>query len=300
MPNNENIFGFTSDGKTKLPGFKFKISEVEHPEHIIETDITDEKGQVVVRGLKANVLYEISEIDMHDEDYATNKTKYRFKINEKTQILDEQGNPFIESGIVFANSKRTEPETISLPVSKEWLDQSNQAGNRPESIMVRLYADGEKTDQTIILSAAHDWRGSFKALKQYKNGKEIEYTIKEENVPAGYEAQVVGNQKDGYQIINRYIPEKPTTTNTTNTTPTTTKTTNTTPTTTKTTNTTPTTAPTTMPAGSEQRTTPTTRLQPNTPKTAESIVIYQYCILCTAVLICLGIVRIKKAGHKEQ
>ena len=107
----------------------------------------------------------------------------------------------------FTNT-RTNNSLISIPVKKIWKDQSNEDGFRPKQIKVKLYANGKDTGKQLILSPENDWKGSFDNLLQSENGKNIVYTIKEIKVN-GYSAEITGNAEDGFEIINRYTPNKP-------------------------------------------------------------------------------------------
>ena len=104
-----------------------------------------------------------------------------------------------EDGFVITN-KRT-PELINrISGTKTWDDNNNQDGKRPESITVRLLADGEEVDSQTV-TAANDWNYEFTNLPKYSNGKEITYTVMEDDVD-GYTATV-----DGYNITNTHTPE---------------------------------------------------------------------------------------------
>ncbi|MDY6037603.1 MAG: Cna B-type domain-containing protein [Eubacterium sp.] len=93
---------------------------------------------------------------------------------------------------------------VSIPVTKKWI------GTPTESITVNLYADGKKIDSQK-LSKDNNWQYTFKALEQYKDGKEIKYTIEEEKV-AGYSTSITGDSKDGYIITNtKDKPKQPNT-----------------------------------------------------------------------------------------
>ena len=52
----------------------------------------------------------------------------------------------------------------SLTVEKEWDDQDDADGLRPESIEVALYADGASTGESITLSDDNNWTASFEDL----------------------------------------------------------------------------------------------------------------------------------------
>ena len=64
---------------------------------------------------------------------------------------------------------------------KTWKDNNNQDGKRPESITVKLYADGEYVTEKEVTKDTN-WAYSFTDLDKYKDGKEIKYTVEEDKV----------------------------------------------------------------------------------------------------------------------
>ena len=101
------------------------------------------------------------------------------------------------TGFVITNSHT--PEEIDLSGSKTWDDAENQDGKRPDSITIRLYANGEQV-QVVTVTADDGWKWNFTNLPKYENGEEIRYTITEDVVP-GYQSEV-----DGMDVTNHYTP----------------------------------------------------------------------------------------------
>ena len=99
------------------------------------------------------------------------------------------------------------PGKTSIQVTKAWKDGNNQDGKRPESVTVKLFADGKETGKTLTLTKANNWTGSFTDLDEYKDGKKIEYTVKEESVGNGYVSVVTGNAKEGFVVTNVRTPK---------------------------------------------------------------------------------------------
>ena len=96
-----------------------------------------------------------------------------------------------------------EVATTSVKVTKAWDDHDNQDGKRPDSVVVHLYANGEKTDQTVELSNDNNWMAVFDNLDKFKDGQVIQYTVEEEKVNS-YKATVTGDQDQGFVITNTY------------------------------------------------------------------------------------------------
>ena len=105
------------------------------------------------------------------------------------------------NGNVTTLTNTHKPEVISVNVTKVWSDDDNESGKRPESVKVILFANGTKYAE-IELSESNEWKHEFTDLAKNADGKEIEYTVREENVPEGYEASYEGNAKEGFTVHN--------------------------------------------------------------------------------------------------
>ena len=93
------------------------------------------------------------------------------------------------------------PETRDISGSKTWDDNNDQDGKRPDSITIRLLADGDEVKVKTV-TAEDDWKWSFTELPEYSGGKKIVYTITEDDV-SGYTAKV-----DGFNVTNTHTPSQ--------------------------------------------------------------------------------------------
>lgn len=101
------------------------------------------------------------------------------------------------SGNNFTNTFTEEEEKITLTGTKRWLGDT--AEDRPESITVVLYDGGGQEVRRVTVTAAEDWRYTFADLPKYDaQGGEIQYYVREEGVPPGYQVSY-----DGLNIVNR-------------------------------------------------------------------------------------------------
>lgn len=140
--------------------------------------VYDEDGQVIP--------YRILEKDV--QGYTTTITEPTESIEEVDEIKD------YDITNTYVNTEKT-----SLSGSKSWDDFDNKHTSRPSKITVTLYSGGEPTKLTQELSESNDWEYHFNDLPVYdKDGKVIEYSVKEEVVP-GYE-QVQG----GPNFVNKW------------------------------------------------------------------------------------------------
>ena len=97
------------------------------------------------------------------------------------------------------------PKKTSLTVTKSWDDKGNQDGIRPNSITVKLFANGQDTGKTLTLNSANQWRGDFTDLDEFSAGEKIAYTVAEVSVP-GYISVITGAPAEGYVITNTHTP----------------------------------------------------------------------------------------------
>ena len=100
--------------------------------------------------------------------------------------------------------------TRAITVTKAWDDADNQDGLRTESVSVDLLA-GEEVVGSEVLSEDNDWSYIFEDLAAFdENGKVIEYTAAESQIPEAYTASVSSAVADGVQtftITNSHTPE---------------------------------------------------------------------------------------------
>ncbi len=94
-----------------------------------------------------------------------------------------------------------EPEFVDIPVTKTWVDNNNKDGNRPSSVTIHLFADGQEI-QSATLSDGNGWANVFAQLPKTNDaGAAISYTISEDPVE-WYDSTI-----NGYNVTNTYHPE---------------------------------------------------------------------------------------------
>ncbi|MGM9941378.1 MAG: Cna B-type domain-containing protein [Bulleidia sp.] len=107
----------------------------------------------------------------------------------------------VEEGFTITNTHI--PETIDrISGHKIWQDDDNRDGIRPQSITVRLYADGEEVSSTTT-SISSGWYYEFTDLPKYSDGKEIVYRVEEDGVE-GYDTDVEQVSEYEYNFINTH------------------------------------------------------------------------------------------------
>ncbi len=110
---------------------------------------------------------------------------------------------------------KNRPETISVKVKVTWDDKDDWSEIRPESVKVKLLADGKEADvETLVLNGENEWSGKWTDLPKYAEDKEISYSVEEkltdvitgEDGEESYSCKVEGNAKDGFTVVNVHTP----------------------------------------------------------------------------------------------
>ena len=137
---------------------------------------------------KENITYTIEETDRIKG----------YEVSSET-ISDELGN------LSVTITNKHIPGTTSINVTKTWDDLDNKFGLRPESITVRLMANGKEIKVAKINEKDNNWKYTFNNLDEYSNGKKINYSISEDEIPY-YTATITKNNEKDYTITNKIIP----------------------------------------------------------------------------------------------
>ena len=156
---------------------------------------TDEKLELTAANNwtgKFENLPKYDEKDMHVIAYTIEETE-----------VEDYNTPVITGDVAtgYTVTNTHTPETTEVSGSKTWDDADNQDGDRPESITIRLLANGKEA-ATKEVRADDNWSWTFTDLPKYENGVEIIYTITEDSVK-DYTTTV-----DGYNVTNTHKPGK--------------------------------------------------------------------------------------------
>ena len=145
-----------------------------------------------------------------NEDWSykfTDLPKYNSQGNEIIYTVDEQEVSSGDfkfytkqvTGLNITNKFTVPNDKIELTVNKTWADDNNANSKRPASIKYVLTGNGLTKEQVVTgnTSTNEDWSYKFTELPKYNSqGKEIVYTVDEQEVNAGdfkfYTKQVTG------------------------------------------------------------------------------------------------------------
>ena len=94
-------------------------------------------------------------------------------------------------------------ETKNITITKAWNDGNNQDGLRPKTITA-VVNGSDGSARFVQLFEGQNWATNLNNLPKYKNGTEIQYTVKE-NAISGYETEIK-QTSDSYAITNSHTP----------------------------------------------------------------------------------------------
>ena len=131
------------------------------------------------------------------------------EVKEYTTLLIAEDST-VTSGIGYIITNKHTPEVVEISVEKEWADNNNEYGIRQGTVNVSVIADGDENSPVASgdLTVGEDGKLSktFGNLPKYKDRKKITYTVKENNVAAGYVETVTKleetDSKISYKITN--------------------------------------------------------------------------------------------------
>ena len=185
--HDDKIYGLMHDGYT--------VGEVQgDKENGYTCDITVNPDKYVDQ---YNLDIGVNHTLVDSDQTGTIHLKYD-KEAQKWQLANPSGVPVVFN--VKCDNTQPPLDTITIEVSKVWDDDSN----KPDQITVLLLANGKEVDRDTIRPDNEDtWFHRFNDMpKNDSNGNLINYTVKEENVPAGWTPYYWTADKLIFQIHN--------------------------------------------------------------------------------------------------
>lgn len=204
----EHVLSGASFKLTKVDG-DGKVSEVQPLNLPFEASI-NEKGELEFPALLPG-RYMLEETQA-PTGFEKPSTPWYLNYDASGKATFEAPSTLVSSVVADGKEKFNEfwiensPIKKQIDVLKVWDDANNQDGKRPAQITVHLMADNEEVGTPVVLSAENQWKYTFKDLAAYKDGKPIEYDVKED-VVKDYQSAVTSNaEKTQFTITNTYKP----------------------------------------------------------------------------------------------
>ena len=123
-----------------------------------------------------------------------------YSVDEQTFANDEWYVKEIVGGKI-TNTLVVPDERVKIVGSKNWDDNNNLAGKRPESVILQV-KNGEEVVTEQVVTEENNWSYEFELAKYDESGNEIVYTIDEKEVGSKFyeKAGVEGNV-----VINKFV-----------------------------------------------------------------------------------------------
>ena len=184
--------------------------------NVVVTDSLD----VIFDGKTVPANQELAKIEtLEAGKVATLKVGYVVKQEDIDAVLETEQNETISKDIIniatATDGKTTVEDNDEMPVNpdvtinvnKNWQDNDNQDGKRPEKITVELYRNNENEPvETVTIDASSEWKYVFSNLPKYdENKKEITYKVVEVAVPE-YDTEYEMSDNE-VEIYNHHEPE---------------------------------------------------------------------------------------------
>ena len=217
IPVTENNKPMVRAGDTIIYTIKVSNSGNYKATNVVVTDSLD----VIFDGKIVPANKELVKIETLDAGkQATLKVGYVVKQEDINAVLETEQNETISKDIIniatATDGKTTVEDEDDMPVNpdvtinvnKNWQDNDNQDGKRPEKITVELYRNNENEPvETVTIDARSDWKHVFSNLPKYDEDKqEITYKVVEGTVPEyDTEYEITDNE---VEIYNHHTPEK--------------------------------------------------------------------------------------------
>ena len=167
------------------------------PESVTVELLTDgtSTGKTEELNAENNWTASFADLDEYSNGQRINYTVKEMDVAEYRTVVTGDA----QTGYTITNTHV--PETTEVNGTKTWEDNDDQDGARPESITVRLLANGSEIDSATV-TEAENWAWSFADLPKYENGTEINYSVTEDAV-ADYTTEY-----NGYDVVNTHAPGK--------------------------------------------------------------------------------------------
>lgn len=110
-----------------------------------------------------------------------------------------------EDGKVIDITNAYTPGETSVTIRKQWDDDNNRDGYRPNTVTVQLMANGEAYGDPYVLGENGVWEHTFDKLPVKINNKAVTYTVKELEVD--HYTSEISKEDNVFVINNKHTPE---------------------------------------------------------------------------------------------
>ncbi|MCM1126739.1 MAG: Cna B-type domain-containing protein, partial [Lachnospiraceae bacterium] len=199
--NGTRVFNTHTPEKTKVEGSKTWVPDENGEEAIPESIII----RLWAVGQKEEVAHKT--VTAADNWSWTFENLDKFKDGEEIvyTITEDRVADYSTTYSGYDVINTYTPDYTQISIAKVWDDNDNQDGIRPDSIMVQLYAGLFAKGDAVELNEGNNWSYTWSNLPDSRFGFKINYSVKEVDVPDGYEAEVIDGTLT--TITNKHVPE---------------------------------------------------------------------------------------------
>ena len=199
---SKEVNGFNITNTFKVPGDKVSVKVTKHWEDDSNANSKrptsikyilkggkEEKTQTVTgnRTTDANWNYTFTELPKYNENGQEYQYSVEEEITENAHLYTKAITSNTTNEFNVVNTFKVPADTINIPVTKHWEDDSNANGKRPASIKYILKGGATETEQVVTGNTTTDvdWNYTFANQVKYNSqGDEIRYTVEEQEVNA--------------------------------------------------------------------------------------------------------------------
>ena len=178
---------------------EFMIKDILNKAVVFESASDDGEYQNGIVTWKFNLLPEEKKtvsltVKLNDE-YAGEKI---------TNKADVYVNRIMMNTNMVENNFEDKPDKIQVKGTILWDDKDDKDKIRPGAVTIRLYANGVEIRNQKVISS-DDMKFLFDDVQKYQKGKEVKYTVKEDE-PKDYTVDISEENLNEFKIVNKHVP----------------------------------------------------------------------------------------------
>lgn len=177
----------------------------------------DGEGKLSIEKIEGTTREEIKVIKNEGENYKVeikveDEAKATLKITKKEKGTENKlqnvrykltGYGLAETGKTITNTFEVPSEKVTIPVTKTWNDNNNEAEKRPTAVTIQVKT-GSRVVAEEILTEETNWKHEFQVAKYDEKGDKITYTVEEKEVVASYELNTKTEENHTFTDLPKY------------------------------------------------------------------------------------------------
>ena len=158
-------------------------------------------------------IWSVTFTDLPKYDSKGNLISYTLSEENVNNLYYDSANTIVDQQAKTITNQFAVPgEKVNVPVAKIWDDQNNQAGKRPNGVIITIRGNGLTREHTLTAEDQADgnsnkWQYTFTDLPKYdENGNDVNYTVAEKDLGnIYYTAQNTKVDQQTKTITNTFV-----------------------------------------------------------------------------------------------